>query len=150
MFSCCPTETILGVMIQAAQSKVGNVLSNLAMCPPIEGSLSTRYTVFPASAISRAACIPAIPPPMTKTLGFISTKRLSKGSWCITLNTAALTSSLAFSVATCSSSCTQETCSRILAIWKRYGLSPAFSQAFLKVFSCILGEQEATTTLLRL
>jgi len=41
-FSCCPTSDIFGVRMQAEQSRVGKVLSNWAMCPPIEGSRSRR------------------------------------------------------------------------------------------------------------
>src|SRR5450759_819388 len=54
-------------MVHIAQSLVGKVLSSAAMCPPIAGSFSTRYTLKPASARSRLACIPAIPPPTTST-----------------------------------------------------------------------------------
>ena len=36
------TSVIFGVRMQAAQSRVGKVLSNWAMCPPMEGSRSTR------------------------------------------------------------------------------------------------------------
>ena len=42
MFGCVPTSDIFGVRMQAAQSSVGKVLSNLAMCPPMDGSRSTR------------------------------------------------------------------------------------------------------------
>jgi hypothetical protein len=42
IFGCEPADTILGVRIQAEQSRVGKVLSNWAMCPPMEGSRSTR------------------------------------------------------------------------------------------------------------
>ena len=41
-FSCCPTSDIFGVRMHAEQSSVGKVLSNWAMCPPIDGSRSTR------------------------------------------------------------------------------------------------------------
>ncbi len=50
MFGCSLTAVILGVRMQAAQSSVGKVLSNMAMCPPIDGSRSTRITSLPASA----------------------------------------------------------------------------------------------------
>ena len=36
------TSVIFGVRMQAAQSRVGKVLSNWAMCPPMDGSRSTR------------------------------------------------------------------------------------------------------------
>ena len=42
MFGCALTAVILGVRMQAAQSSVGKVLSNMAMWPPMEGSRSTR------------------------------------------------------------------------------------------------------------
>ena len=42
MFLWLPTSTIFGVRIQAEQSRVGKVLSNCAICPPMEGSFSTR------------------------------------------------------------------------------------------------------------
>ena len=44
MFGWLPAVTICGVRMQAAQSRVGKVLSNWAMCPPIDGSRSTRWT----------------------------------------------------------------------------------------------------------
>ncbi len=56
--------------MQAAQSSVGKVLSNIAMWPPIVPVRSTRYTRLPPSAISSAAWIPAIPPPMTSAAAF--------------------------------------------------------------------------------
>src|SRR4030067_3141942 len=58
IFLRCPTETILGVRMQAEQSKVGKVLSNWAMCPPIDGSRSTSSTRGPASANSSPARLP--------------------------------------------------------------------------------------------
>ena len=42
MFGCLPTATIFGVSVQAAQSSVGKVLSNIAMWPPMVDSRSTR------------------------------------------------------------------------------------------------------------
>ena len=39
--------------MQAEQSRVGNVLSSSDMCPPIEGSFSTRYTFFPDVGVSQ-------------------------------------------------------------------------------------------------
>ena len=42
MFGCEPTAAIFGVRMHTAQSSVGKVLSNLAMCPPMVGSRSTR------------------------------------------------------------------------------------------------------------
>jgi hypothetical protein len=49
-------------------------------------------------------------------------------------------------VAAAPSTVTQETCSRMLDIAKRYRLSPAFSTAFRNVGSCIRGLQAATIT----
>ena len=59
------------------------------------------------------------------------------------------TSSIALIVASPLLGWTQEQCSRILAISTRYGLIPAFSHVFRKVFRCMCGEQEATTTAVR-
>ena len=42
MLGCLPSADIFGVRMQAAQSSVGKVLSNIAMWPPIDGSRSTR------------------------------------------------------------------------------------------------------------
>ena len=42
MFLWAFTAVIFGVRMQAAQSRVGKVLSNIAMCPPMVGSRSTR------------------------------------------------------------------------------------------------------------
>ena len=51
----------------------------------------------------------------------------------------------AFLVASSISLWIQEQCSRILAISTIYGFKPAFFAAFLKVVSCIRGEQQHTT-----
>jgi hypothetical protein len=78
---CVPTDTMRGVRMQAEQSRVGKVLSNWAMCPPIEGSRSTMYDRKPASAISSAAWMPAIPPPTTRVASWMGTCSGSSGSW---------------------------------------------------------------------
>ena len=70
MFGWRPASTILGVRMQEEQSRVGNVLSSCDMRPPMLGERSTRYTWKPASAMSSAAWIPAIPPPITRAAGF--------------------------------------------------------------------------------
>src|SRR4030042_2727920 len=41
IFLWLPTSNILGVRMHAEQSRVGKVLSNCAMCPPMDGSRST-------------------------------------------------------------------------------------------------------------
>ena len=83
MFGWSLTAVILGVRMQAAQSSVGKVLSNIAMWPPIDGSRSTRITSLPASARVSAASMPAMPPPTTIARGTIRTncrcKRLVPG-----------------------------------------------------------------------
>ena len=65
MFGWLATSTIFGVMMHCEQSRVGKVSESWAMCPPIDGSRSTSTTWWPQSAMSRAAWIPAMPPPMT-------------------------------------------------------------------------------------
>src|SRR5665811_510912 len=67
MLGCWPASTSLGDRMHMEQSFVGNVLSSIAMMPPIEGPLSIRYALNPDSARSSAACIPPIPPPTTRT-----------------------------------------------------------------------------------
>ncbi len=52
-------------MMHWEQSRVGKVSESWAMWPPMEGSRSTRTTWWPQSAMSRAAWMPAMPPPMT-------------------------------------------------------------------------------------
>ena len=59
------------------QSLVGKVLSSCAITPPMLGFFSIRETSIPISAKSSAAWIPAIPPPITATLG--STLSTSQG-----------------------------------------------------------------------
>ena len=44
MLGCRPASIIFGPRIQVLQSRVGKVLSNWAMCPPMEGIRSTKYT----------------------------------------------------------------------------------------------------------
>ena len=60
-------STIFGARMQIEQSRVGKVLSSCAIRPPIDGSFSIRYTCCPWSARSKAAVMPAIPPPMMRT-----------------------------------------------------------------------------------
>ena len=131
---------------QAEQSKVGKVLSSCAMCPPTDGSFSTKYTWKPASAISSAHCIPAIPPPIISADGVTPTRIGSKDSNKDALATALAISSFAFSVPFSLSEWTQLHCSRIFAISRQYAFKPASSHALLNVTSCMRGEQEATTT----
>src|SRR5512137_1736092 len=49
------------------QSFVGKVLSSWAIVPPMLGVPSSMYTLYPESARSRAACMPAGPPPTMRT-----------------------------------------------------------------------------------
>src|SRR4030042_3470669 len=62
-----PASTSLGARMHVEQSLVGKVLSSCAIAPPIDGLLSPRDTLNPASARSSAACVPAMPPPTTST-----------------------------------------------------------------------------------
>ena len=65
MFGWLATSTIFGVMMHWEQSSVGKVSESWAMWPPMEGSRSTSSTWWPQSAMSSAAWMPAMPPPMT-------------------------------------------------------------------------------------
>ena len=65
MFGSLPAADIFGVRMQAAQSSVGNVLSNIAMWPPMLGFFSTRKTFLPVAESLSAASMPAMPPPTT-------------------------------------------------------------------------------------
>ena len=61
------TADIFGVVMQLQQSRVGNTLLSMIILPPMEGSFSTSATWYPWSARSNAHCIPAMPPPSTRT-----------------------------------------------------------------------------------
>src|SRR5271157_834224 len=61
------TSTIFGAKMHKLQSLVGKVLSSWAIRPPMDGVFSTRYTLNPNSDRSKDACIPATPPPITRT-----------------------------------------------------------------------------------
>src|SRR5208337_5015240 len=67
IFACLWISTILGERMHMEQSLVGNVLSSCAMCPPIVGSRSIRWTMIPWFARSSAAWMPETPAPMTTT-----------------------------------------------------------------------------------
>ena len=149
MFAFWLTSVIFGVTIQEAQSNVGNVLSSIAIFPPMVTFFSTMSTGKPASAMSRAAVIPAIPPPMTKALFVIAVSPGVRGVSSIVFAMAAFPSAMDFSVALGMSFMTQEHCSRMFATSTLYGLSPARSAHALNVFSCILGEHEQRTTPVR-
>ncbi len=130
------------------QSRVGNVSESCAIRPPIEGVRSTRRTSNPASAISSAAWIPLIPPPMTRHLAAWPTSIGDRGWFPFTFSTIARAMRIALSVVS-GPSWTHEHPSRMFAISRRYGLSPASSAARRNVVSCIEGEQAATTTPVR-
>ena len=115
MLGWLPTSDILGVHMQAEQSMVGKVLSNLGILPPMVGSRSTRVTAYPASAMSRAACMPAMPPPTTSAFFVTGICSVNSGVLRATFATAIFTRSLAFSVASALSVWTQLHCSRRLA-----------------------------------
>src|SRR5512135_2262874 len=70
MFRCLPASTIFGEIIHMEQSPVGKVLSSMTIVPPIDESFWTIWTLSPLSARSRAACIPPMPPPTTRTAPF--------------------------------------------------------------------------------
>ena len=100
IFSFWATSTIFGVRIQAAQSSVGNVLSSCDIFPPIVGFFSTMSTSNPASAISSAVCIPAIPPPITSARFVTGLSPGVSGALRFTFATAAFARIIAFSVPT--------------------------------------------------
>ena len=54
-------------MKQTPHELVGNVRSSRGKNPPIAEALSSMWTRWSFSANSRAACIPAMPPPITST-----------------------------------------------------------------------------------
>ncbi len=85
---------------------VGKVLSIWVIFPPMEASLSTRTTSWPPSAISSAACMPAMPPPMTMAFLVMGTVAICKGLLRKALDTAILTSCSALAVASALSWCT--------------------------------------------
>ena len=68
MLGCWATSTMRGVRMHCEQSRVGKVSDSCDMWPPMEGSLSTRITLWPALAMSRLAWMPAMPPPMTSAV----------------------------------------------------------------------------------
>ncbi len=94
--------------------------------------------------------MPAMPPPMTRTSLFTDTFLISNGLRWWARSTAPRMRSIALAVAASLSSWTQLHCSRMLAISRKYGLSPAEFTLRLKVSRCIRGEQAATTILLSL
>ena len=150
ILSFCATSTILGVSMHAAQSRVGNVLSSCAILPPIVGLVSTISTGNPASAISSAVWMPAIPPPITSARLVTGDSPGVRGVFKLTFAIAAFPRTIAFSVPIAMSLCIHEHCSRILAISTMYGLRPAAAAVLRNVASCIRGEQEQTTMPVRL
>ena len=98
----------------AAFSPVGYRLFRLEVCPPRNGDFSTRATSIPRRARSRAARSPATPPPMTVAWFAASTFIGSRACRCFDFEIAADTRPVALAVAF-SPSCTQLTCSRMLA-----------------------------------
>src|SRR4030042_3285950 len=54
MLGCLPTSISLGEIMHMEQSLVGKVLSNWAILPPMDVASSTRYTLKPELARSKA------------------------------------------------------------------------------------------------
>src|SRR5512146_2401440 len=91
--------------------------------------------------------MPAMPPPMTKALLVTGTSMVSRGLSNRALATAMLIMSFAFAVASFGVlGWHHEENSRMFAISNKNGFNPASLTVFLKVGSCILGLQAATTT----
>ena len=149
MFGCCATSTIRGVRIHCEQSSVGNVSDSWDICPPIDGSCSTITTFCPAFAISSAAWIPAMPPPMTSAVFVTGTLIENSGLFRFTFSTIIETRSVAFSVVASPLACTHEQCSRRFAISQRNGFNPVSAHVLRNVGSCMRGEHAATTTPVR-
>ena len=99
IFSFCAQSTIFGVRMQAAQSRVGKVLSIWVILPPMVGCFSTMSTSKPASAMSRAVWMPAMPPPMTSARLVTGLVPGVSGALSWTLAIAARPRMMAFSVA---------------------------------------------------
>ena len=70
MLRLSATSTIFGERVHVEQSRVGKVLSSWIILPPMEGPSSSIVTWTPHEASSRAAVMPAIPPPTTRTFFF--------------------------------------------------------------------------------
>ena len=138
-----------GVRMHCEQSSVGKVSLSWLMWPPIEASFSMSTTSWPPSAMSSAAWMPAMPPPITRARLVTGMWMLSSGRLCLTFSTMVRAMSMALAVASPRSSWIQLQCSRMLAISHMNLLRPAWSQARRKVFSCMCGEQAATTTPVR-
>ncbi len=91
--------------------------------------------------------MPAMPPPITTAACVSGTSILKSGSSMRARATLMRTRSRALPVALAGSSlCTQLAWSRMLAISKRNGLSPASRSVSWKMGSCVRGVQLATTT----
>ena len=129
MFGCLPTATIFGVRMQAAQSRVGKVLSNIAMWPPMVARRSTRWTLCPASAISSDAWIPATPAPITSVSALTFAVPGSAASPNGTPRTAQATTAFARSRAWPSRAPSAVQCSRNEARRIRPGSPPACASA---------------------
>ena len=80
------------------------------------GDFSTMSTSKPASAMSSAVWMPAMPPPMTSARLMTGLVPAVSGAFFSTLATAALARVMAFSVPTSLSLWIHEHCSRMLAI----------------------------------
>jgi len=85
----------------------------------MEGSFSTTITSMPPSAMSSAAWMPAIPPPMIRARLVTGMWMASNGRLCLTFSTIVRAMSIALSVAASRSSWIHEQCSRMLAISHR-------------------------------
>ena len=123
------------------------VWCSLLAMPPSSDAFSTMVDSNPCLARSRAAFIPATPPPMTRALLLIGITFPCSGVRVAARATAARTRSLAFLVANSGLlACTHESWLRILAISNRYLFNPQASSVSINMGAWVLGLQEATTT----
>ena len=119
----------------------------LRALPPNWSSFSRTMVSKPWSPRLRAAFSPATPPPMTTARWLMVRGFSSSGLSSEARATAMRTRSLALSVAFSGSfMCTQESWLRMLAISKRYLLSPASIMVSRNSGSWVMGVQAATTT----
>ena len=151
MFGCSLTAVILGVRMQAAQSSVGKVLSNMAMWPPMlrlafdqdhllagVGQRQGGLDAGDAAADDQGPGHDLHELPLQRLVAGDA----ADGRGQVGLGLVEARPGL--------SSVTQATCSRMLAICTRKRFRPASSAARRNVGSCRFGEQAATTMRFRL
>jgi len=116
------------------------------MCPPSDGDRSTRMTCTPPSAMSSAACMPAMPPPITRAFLVSGTRIGESGALRCTLATIERMMSNGLDRRLFAIGVDPRALLAQVGALAQVRVQPAAATVLRNVFSCIRGEHAPTIT----